>query len=101
MLSEKEKPLCSRQLFTIAASRIEARHNRIIGIVLRGLLDDRHRLVAFLVIGERQRRSLRKQSGKRKHQLTLAVTGITLQQCDLAEGNIGMPITMTTPLITP
>ena len=100
MLSEKEKPLCSRQPFTIAANRIEARHNRIIGIVLRGLLDDRHRLVAFLVIGERQRRSLRKQSGKRKHQLTLAA-GVTLQQCDLAEGNIGMPITMTTPLITP
>ena len=36
-------------------------------------------------------RTLGNQSGKRKHQLTLAVAGVALQQCDLAEGDIGIP----------
>ena len=48
-------------------------------------LSEVHRLVAFLVIGKWQQRAPRKQSGKRKHELTLAVTGVALQRCNLAE----------------
>ena len=54
-------------------------------------IENGHRLAALVLIGKGQRRSLGKQSGKRKHQLTLAVTGVALQQCDLAEGNIRIP----------
>ena len=75
----------------VAARRIKSRHNSIVFIVLGGLIDNGHRLAALVLIGKGQRRSIGKQSGKRKHQLTLAVTGVALQQCDLAEGNIRIP----------
>lgn len=52
-------------------------------------IDNGHRLAALVLIGKGQWRTLGKQSGKRKHSLTLAVAGIALQQCDLAEGDIG------------
>ena len=54
-------------------------------------IDNGHRLAVLVLIGKGQRRTLGKQSGKRKHPLTLAVAGIALQQCDLAEGDIGIP----------
>ena len=75
----------------VTASRIKSRHNGIVCIVLGGLVDDGHRLALFVLIVKGQRRTLGKQSGKRKHQLTLAVAGVALQQCDLAEGDIGIP----------
>ena len=75
----------------VTARRIKSRHNSIVCIVLGGLIDNGHRLAALVLIGKGQRRSLGKQSGKRKHQLTLAVAGVALQQCDLAEGDIGIP----------
>ena len=75
----------------VTASRIKSRHNGIVCIVLGGLIDNCHRLAALVLIGKGKRRSLGKQSGKRKHQLTLAVAGIALQQRHLAEGDIGMP----------
>ena len=43
-------------------------------------IDNGHRLAALVLIGKGQRRTLGKQSGKRKHPLTLAVAGIALQQ---------------------
>ena len=43
-------------------------------------IDNGHRLAALVLIGKGQRRTLGKQSGKRKHQLTLAVAGVALQQ---------------------
>ena len=76
---------------SITTCRIKPRHNGIVCIVLGGLIDNCHRLAALVLIGKGQRRSLGKQSGKRKHQLTLAVSGVALQQCDLAEGDIGIP----------
>ena len=54
-------------------------------------IDNGHRLAALVLIGKGQRRSLGKQSGKRKHPLTLAAAGIALQQCDLAGGDIRIP----------
>ena len=75
----------------VTARRIKSRHNGIVCIVLGGLVDDGHRLGMFLLICKGKRCSLGKQSGKRKHQLTLAVAGVALQQCDLAEGDIGIP----------
>ena len=75
----------------ITARRIKSRHNGIVCIVLGGLIDNGHRLAALVLIGKGQLRTLGNQSGKRKHQLTLAVAGVALQQCDLAEGDIGIP----------
>ena len=43
-------------------------------------IENGHRLTAPVLIGKGQRRTLGKQSGKRKHPLTLAVAGIALQQ---------------------
>ena len=70
----------------VTARRIKSRHNSIVCIVLGGLIDNGHRLAALVLIGKGQRRSLGKQSGKRKHQLTLAITGVALQQWTLLKG---------------
>ena len=75
----------------VTICRIKSRHNGIVCIVLGGLIDNGHRLAALVLIGKGKRCSLGKQSGKRKHQLTLAVSGVALQQCDLAERNIRIP----------
>ena len=59
-LSDKDKPV------TIAACGVEPRHNGVVRIVLRRLIDNGQRLALFF-IGKGQIFAFGKQSGKRKH----------------------------------
>lgn len=85
----------SRDTCTVgcASFRLSKHIRHVLRRVVAGIVPHLHQLialigiivmVAFLVIGKWQQRAPRKQSGKRKHELTLAVTGVALQPCNLA-----------------
>ena len=58
----------------VTARRIKSRYNGIVCIVLGGLVDNRHRLTSFILIGKGQRCSLGKQSGKRMHRIKVIIS---------------------------
>lgn len=80
-----------KELVPVAVRSNKTRYDSIVRIIFCRLVNNRHRLMSIFFIRKRQRPPFGNERRHRQHQLTFAVTGITLQQRNLAEWDVGIP----------